>query len=163
MSGSIKVCGERGLVTFCPTCQDWEPFKLRPVPGGGLGAPALCQRCYGQLPKVHSLPSRAEPAAAEPEEFRAAAGEADASGDPIMAGILRVQAANLEEASEEEIRRHNEMAERVNSTPLGPRPSFARPSPTQRFNVWWSKHRPGSVAGRELALDAFLAGAEEES
>ena len=42
----VKVCGEKGLVTYCVRCQDWEPFVTE------LGGPATCLACGQRLPKV---------------------------------------------------------------------------------------------------------------
>ena len=56
----VKVCGERGLVTFCPECKDWQPFRLiltrqhdvictPPLP---RYEGAECEVCQKRLPKV---------------------------------------------------------------------------------------------------------------
>jgi hypothetical protein len=64
----VKVCGERGLVTFCPECKDWRPVGLGPQRGtmtelgeGGerktyqtIRHGAWCRVCDKNLPKVET-------------------------------------------------------------------------------------------------------------
>jgi len=43
VGGTVRVCGERGLVAFCVKCQDWEPVYLREKRWSGNGGGGLVQ------------------------------------------------------------------------------------------------------------------------
>jgi hypothetical protein len=59
--GAVKVCGQRGWVTFCSNCKDWEPFEVGPkqtvmISGGEQSVlvrhGAWCKTCDLNLPEV---------------------------------------------------------------------------------------------------------------
>jgi hypothetical protein len=167
VSGAVKVCGQRGLLTFCHVCKDWEPFDTTPkrfvtgrVTREEFGS--WCRSCGNRLLEVAKLRSEEDE---KPEPCNYAEGRAvcmevssrqcHACGDWRCEPHLRSSAAPgvwtcVGSACEEQ--RMQEAADE---------PQVTRQTSVQRFNAWWGKHRPGSVAGRELALDAFLAGAGE--
>ena len=63
----VKICGERGPVTFCPKCKDWEPFRLlRTQQDDVIYTPPLppyegaeCCSCQSRLPKVEQYKKEA--------------------------------------------------------------------------------------------------------
>jgi len=67
MSGIVKVCGERGLVTSCPACKDWEPIALTPVhdaviPVKTPTSSAFCATCQQRLTRVQTYNKKKETA-----------------------------------------------------------------------------------------------------
>jgi hypothetical protein len=62
VSGAVKVCGRRGLVTFCPACKDWRPIELLDNttvidPSAGTTTTfydggARCRECCERYPEV---------------------------------------------------------------------------------------------------------------
>jgi len=47
VSGTIKICGKRGLVVFCPECKDWVKIIMC-----GIGSGAHCACCRKRLPEI---------------------------------------------------------------------------------------------------------------
>lgn len=51
-AGSVKVCGRRGLVTWCRPCRAWNTFHTRSGSGPKKKTGAWCDVCRKRLPEV---------------------------------------------------------------------------------------------------------------
>lgn len=46
--GSVRVCGKRGLVVWCPNCQEWERFTTA---RSGITRCVCCRKELAEIPR----------------------------------------------------------------------------------------------------------------